>query len=86
MFLTDVEGVRRDANDGTTVAARLKISEIKEMVASGAISGGMLPKVECCVAGVEAGVKNVHILDGRVEHCLILEIFTREGIGTLIEK
>jgi acetylglutamate kinase len=45
----------------------------------------MIPKVECCIAGVEAGVKNVHILDGRIEHCLILEIFTNKGIGTLIE-
>jgi len=86
VFLTDVEGVRREVSDEGSVISRLKVSETKEMITSGAISGGMIPKVECCVAGVNAGVDNVHILDGRVEHCLILEIFTREGIGTLIEK
>ena len=86
VFLTDIEGVRRDANDAKSVMARIKTAEVKDMIASGAISGGMIPKVECCVAGVNAGVKNVHILDGRVEHCLLLEIFTQTGIGTLVEK
>jgi acetylglutamate kinase len=86
VYLTDVEGVRLVANDSNTVASRLKVTEIHDMLKSGAISGGMIPKVECCVAGVEAGVPNVHILDGRVKHSLILEIFTKKGIGTLVEK
>jgi len=86
VFLTDVEGVRLVADDSNTVASRLSVPKVHEMIKSGAISGGMIPKVECCVAGIEAGVPNVHILDGRVQHSLILEIFTKKGIGTLIEK
>lgn len=85
VFLTDVEGVRLDADDCESVASRISVSKIKQLIKGGIISGGMLPKVECCMAGVEAGVQNVHILDGRVEHSLILEIFTKEGVGTLIE-
>jgi len=86
VYLTDVEGVRLVADDSNTVASRLSATKIREMIESGAISGGMIPKVECCVAGVSAGVPNVHILDGRVQHSLILEIFTKKGIGTLIER
>ena len=86
VFVTDVEGVLHDVNDSNTLITRMHVSRVRDLIASGAISGGMIPKVQCCVAGIEAGVRNVHILDGRVEHCLILEIFTREGIGTLIEK
>jgi acetylglutamate kinase len=56
------------------------------MIADGTISGGMLPKVNCCIAGLDAGVPNVHILDGRIPHCLIMEIFTKNGIGTLIQN
>ena len=85
VFLTDVEGVRGDSRDSNSVISRVSVGQIKRMIAQGAISGGMIPKVLCCVAGVEAGVASVHILDGRVEHSLILEIFTREGVGTLIE-
>jgi acetylglutamate kinase len=85
LYLTDVEGVRTDAADENSVASRLSVAQIKKMIRSGAISGGMIPKVECCVVGVEAGVPHVHILDGRVEHSLILEIFTKKGIGTLVE-
>ncbi len=86
VFLTDVEGIMLDVNDSSSVYPRIKAEKIVEMIQSGEISGGMIPKVECCIAGVDAGVQSVHILDGRVEHCLILEIFTNEGIGTLIEK
>lgn len=86
VFLTDVEGVLLDINDAGSLITRINAKRIKEMIENGTISGGMIPKVECCLAGVDAGVKNVHILDGRVEHCLILEIFTKEGIGTMIER
>ncbi len=85
IFLTDVEGIRRDINDSKSVFSHIRVAQIKEMIANGTITGGFLPKVTCCMAGVEAGVQHVHILDGRVEHCLLLEIFTNKGIGTLIE-
>lgn len=84
VFLTDVSGLLSDVNDAGSVITRIKESRIRELLADGTISGGMIPKMECCIAGVDAGVSHVHILDGRVEHALILEIFTKEGIGTMI--
>ncbi len=86
LYLTDVSGILRDVEDSNSILPFAKVDKIKEMIADGTISGGMIPKVECCIAGVEAGVENVHILDGRREHCLLLEIFTPEGIGTLVER
>lgn len=86
VFVTDVAGIMRDVNDPESVISVIKTDEVNKLIEDGTISGGMLPKVQCCMAGVEAGVNNVHILDGRIAHCLILEIFTNKGIGTLIEK
>lgn len=86
VFVTDVAGIMRDVNDPDSVISVIKEDEVNALIEDGTISGGMLPKVQCCMAGVEAGVNNVHILDGRIAHCLILEIFTNKGIGTLIEK
>jgi acetylglutamate kinase len=86
VFVTDVAGILEDVNNPESVISVINVEQINEMIDSGVISGGMIPKVACCVAGVEAGVKNVHILDGRIAHCLILEIFTKKGIGTLIKK
>ena len=86
VFITDVAGVMRDVNDPNSVISTTNTAEINELIADGTIAGGMIPMVQCCLAGVNAGVKNVHILDGRIAHCLILEIFTNKGIGTLIEK
>lgn len=86
VFITDVAGVMRDVNDPNSVISTTNTAEINELIADDTIAGGMIPKVQCCLAGVNAGVKNVHILDGRIAHCLILEIFTNKGIGTLIEK
>lgn len=86
IYLTDVSGVLKDVNDPASIIPFIKVEKIKEMIADGIIVGGMVPKVECCIAGVEAGVSNVHILDGRQEHCLLLEIFTPQGIGTLVER
>ena len=86
VFITDVAGVMRDVNDPNSVISTTNTAEINELIADGTIAGGMIPKVQCCLAAVNAGVKNVHILDGRIAHCLILEIFTNKGIGTLIEK
>ncbi len=83
LFLTDVEGVLTDIKDKNSVISRIKVNEVDAYISDGIISGGMIPKVECCVEGIHAGVKNVHILDGRVEHCMLLEIFTKSGVGTM---
>ncbi len=86
LFLTDVEGVLEDVKDSKSVFSHIKADKVKKMIEDGTISGGMIPKVQCCIAGLDAGVEHVHILDGRVKHCLILEVFTDKGIGTLIEN
>ena len=83
-FLTDIEGLYRDINDKSTFISRLPASQAQELVDSGFIGGGMLPKLEGCIDAVRNGVNNVHILDGRIMHCLLLEIFTNKGIGTCI--
>ncbi len=85
VFITDVSGIMEDVNDPDSVISVIKSEDVQKKIDNGIISGGMIPKVQCCIAGVKAGVKNVHILDGRIAHCLILEIFTNKGIGTLIE-
>lgn len=84
VFLTDIEGLYRDINDKTTFLSRLTASEADSLIASGVIGGGMLPKLNNCTSAIRSGVNRVHILDGRVPHCLLLEIFTRQGIGTAI--
>ena len=86
VFLTDVAGVLKDVNDPSSIMSFIKASDVRKYIEDGTISGGMIPKVECCMSAVEAGVNNVHILDGRVEHCIILELFTTAGIGTMIES
>lgn len=86
IFLTDVEGVLADIDDKTSLISSISLEEIENYVQKGIISGGMIPKVECCAIGIEHGVKNVHILDGRVEHSLLLEIFTKSGVGTMFGK
>lgn len=86
VFITDVAGVMKDVNNPDSVISVMNVSDVNSLIEDGTISGGMIPKVECCMAGIEAGVNNVHILDGRIAHCLLLEIFTKKGIGTLIEK
>lgn len=83
IFLTDVEGVLEDVNNSSTLISKITTSEVNRYIENGTISGGMIPKVQCCVEGLKLGVKNVHILDGRVEHSLLLEIFTKSGVGTM---
>lgn len=85
-FLTDIEGVYKDPNDPFTLISELQISEAKEFIEKGYIGGGMLPKLNNCIDAIENGVSRVHILDGRIPHCLLLEIFTNKGIGTAILK
>ena len=83
-FLTDIEGVYKDPNDKSTLISELYVSEAYELLKSGNIGGGMLPKLNNCIDAIENGVSRVHILDGRIPHCLLLEIFTNKGIGTAI--
>ena len=83
-FLTDIEGVYRDPLDRSSLISSLTISEAEALLESGNVGGGMLPKIQNCVDAVKAGVGKVHILDGRMEHSLLLEFFTKTGIGTVI--
>ena len=85
-FLTDIEGVYKDPSDPETLISQLTVPEAKELIGDGYIGGGMLPKLNNCIDAVENGVSKVHILDGRIAHCLLLEIFTHKGIGTAIIK
>ena len=83
-FLTDIEGVYKDPDDKSTLISELTIDEAKALITDGFIGGGMLPKLNNCIDAIENGVSRVHILDGRILHCLLLEIFTNKGIGTAI--
>ena len=85
-YLSDVEGVRMDPEDPDSVISELYPSEAKELIEKGIISGGMLPKIENCIDAINEGVSRVHIMDGRIPHGLLLEIFTNKGIGTAIIK
>ena len=83
-FLTDIEGLYRDINDKSSFISRISASQAHELINSGIIGGGMVPKLNNCTSAIESGVSRVHILDGRMPHCLLLEIFTKKGIGTAI--
>jgi len=83
-FLTDIEGVYKDPSDKSTLISELTVAEAKALIGDGYIGGGMLPKLNNCIDAIENGVSRVHILDGRIAHCLLLEIFTNKGIGTAI--
>ena len=86
VFLSDTEGVYRDFEDKSSLITMLTIAKAKELIHSQSISGGMLPKIQNCIEAVENGVSSVHIIDGRIKHCLLLEFFTDSGIGTAILK
>lgn len=83
-FLTDIEGVYKDPEDPKTLISELRAEEARKLITEGYIGGGMLPKLQNCIDAIENGVSRVHILDGRIPHCLLLEIFTNKGIGTAI--
>ena len=83
-FLTDIEGVYRDPLDKASLISEVTVKEAEELLASGNVGGGMLPKIQNCVDAIKAGVSRVHILDGRIAHCLLLEFFTNRGVGTAI--
>ncbi|MGH9121288.1 MAG: acetylglutamate kinase, partial [Acidimicrobiales bacterium] len=84
VYLTDVSGLRRDAADPATTVNSLTAKELEAMLVEGAVTGGMAPKVRSCLDALAAGVAEAHILDGRVEHALLLELFTPEGVGTMV--
>ena len=84
VFLTDIEGLYKDINDKNSFISRITASEAEALIADGFIGGGMLPKLNNCTSAIENGVNRVHILDGRIPHCLLLEIFTNSGVGTAI--
>lgn len=83
-FLTDIEGVYRDFNDKSTLISELRLNEAERFISEGMVGGGMIPKLTNCIDALKEGVSRVHILDGRIPHCLLLEIFTNKGIGTAI--
>jgi len=78
--------VYKDINDKSSLISRMTCKQARDLMESGQIGGGMLPKLENCVSAVEKGVNRVHILDGRIAHCLLLEIFTNKGVGTMFLK
>ncbi|MDO5457257.1 MAG: acetylglutamate kinase [Atopococcus tabaci] len=84
MLLTDIEGVLLDRNDPDSLVSHLSKKEAEDLIAQGIISGGMIPKVECCLDAIKQGVRAAHIIDGRMKHSLLLELFFDMGIGTMI--
>ena len=84
MYLTDIEGLRRDVADAASLIRQVSADELDRLIADGVIAGGMIPKVASCTHAVRHGVHRAHILDGRIAHVLLLEIFTDAGIGTMI--
>jgi acetylglutamate kinase len=84
VYLTDVEGVRTNAEDPSTLLSTVSVGELQAMIADGTVTGGMIPKVTSCMEAVKAGVGHAHILDGRREHVLLLEVFTHAGVGTMV--
>ena len=84
MFLTDIDGIRKDPKDPSSLVPAISVNEIEEFISSGIIQGGMIPKVRGCISSIQSGVKRTHILDGTVPHPLLLEIFTDKGIGTMV--
>lgn len=86
LLLTDVSGILRDITDNNSLISTISRSEVDQLVERGILSGGMLPKVECAVSALEGGVGSVHILDGRLSHAILLELFTDGGIGTMFKE
>ena len=84
IYLTDVEGLYRDLDDEDSLIEAMFLDELREMLGNGSVSAGMLPKLRSCIRALEDGVPQAHILDGRIQHAVLLEVFTPEGIGTMI--
>jgi acetylglutamate kinase len=84
VYLTDVAGVYADWPDEASLVSRVDLAGLERLIADGKVSEGMIPKLESCVEALRAGVRRAHILDGRLPHALLLEFFTREGVGTMV--
>jgi acetylglutamate kinase len=85
VYLTDVAGVYRDWPDESTLISRVDLAGLEQLIEHGKVSEGMIPKLESCVAALRSGVRRAHVLDGRLPHALLLEFFTREGVGTMVQ-
>ena len=83
-MMTDIDGILRDRNDPSSLIPEITVKEAEKLQKEGVISGGMIPKVECCIEAIREGVKNVIIMDGRVPHSILMELLTDEGAGTMI--
>ena len=86
VFLTDIEGVRKNAEDENSLISKLIPKAANILIETGAITGGMIPKVQCCIKAIKEGVESVHIINGKILHSILLEIYTKDGIGTVIEE
>lgn len=86
VFMTDIDGVRADENNPESLISKITPSDIESMIKNKSITGGMIPKVKSCARAIKSGVKSVHIINGKIKHSLLLEIYTHDGIGTVIEE
>jgi acetylglutamate kinase len=84
ILLTDTPGILRDRNDPASLLRQVSLNEARSLIAEGVVQGGMTPKTECCIRALAQGVAAAHIVDGRVPHALLLEVFTDAGIGTMV--
>jgi acetylglutamate kinase len=84
IYLTDIAGLRKDIDDASSLIQRISVTDLGVLISDGTISGGMIPKIESCMQAVKGSVKSAHILDGRIAHVLLLELFTDQGVGTMI--
>jgi acetylglutamate kinase len=85
MLMTDIQGILRDMQDPASLIRQVNRSELEALKRDGIVSKGMIPKVDCCLLAMDGGVKKTHIIDGRLPHALLIELFTDEGMGTMIE-
>ena len=83
ILMTDIKGLLKDKDDESTLIPVVNVSEVPSLKKEGIISGGMIPKIECCVEAVRRGVKRAHIIDGRIPHSILIEMFSDEGVGTM---
>ena len=86
ILLTDVRGLLRDPHDEETLIHEVRTGEVPGLIADGVISGGMIPKMQCCVDAIAGGVERVHILDGRIPHSILIELLSDRGIGTMLKQ
>ena len=84
--MTDIDGILRDKDDPSSLISKIEASEAPTLVRDGVISGGMIPKVECCIEAIRQGVNKVFIIDGRIPHSILIETLTDEGIGTMFTE